>query len=461
MANTSSGGSPLRPRFGGVLFNGAPPRAKRLRYASFSDGPATGIRFDLDDRFAGAIRVDWSELGGPPTADEGSVLGIALAALVAQHAQPLRIEGSVPLSAPAAEAFHAILQMLYDVRSFCDETPWRRIPRLLTSKLRQPSTLVREDLCGHRVLVLLSGGFDSALAAILLQEAGFEVICLHVRTNRHVEQPEETAARVIGRRLASALYVVRLDFPDQERIGRYYSRTFGEYPFYNSVPHGRDFPLSVLAAIAARRLGCYGVAFGHERESREKFILDRGRTVYRHDVESAYGAQVTQQFLTQALCSGVCLFSPVAGISIYRIRSIMFRYFPEITSLVQSCFWSRRCERCLKCVSTYAMQRDLGLDLVPFTQNPFADQDDPDMALLAEPDRPTEVLAYGPQMHYAMARIVREHRVQADDYWLLRFEQRGLFEVERRWQWLENLCRGAASSTEVPGEVTRVVDSLQ
>lgn len=460
MANESRlGNSPLRPRFGGVLFNGLPPRAECLRYSHVEEDACTGIRFTLDERFLGTISVDWSEVGGPPSEAESRILALSLVGLVAQHALPVRIEGPTLPSGAAQNALASILRMLYDIRAFCDETPLRSGPALAGEPLPQ-ADCARGSLSPRRVLVLLSGGFDSTFAAVLLKEAGFEVVALHVRSNRHVEEAEETAARALAERLGVAFHRVRLEAPDQESIGRYYSRTFGQFPFYNSVPHGRDFPLAVLAAILARRWGCARIAFGHEKESRHKVIAYRGRSIRRHDVESAYGSRVAGVFLRHGLKTGVRLFSPLAGLSIYRVRASLLRHYPMLASLVQSCFWSRRCEKCLKCLSTYTMQRHLGLGVFPFEQNPFADRDDRDMALLAEPDRPTEALAYGPQMHYALARIVRDGQMRAEDYWLQRFERAGLRQVMERWQAIEAFCLDAERSAEVPLKVQRVIEAL-
>jgi len=447
--------SPLRPRFGGVVFNGAPPRAYRLRWETIESAAETGIRYDIDTRFSGEVRIDWSRIGGPPSVAETRVLSLSLAALMAQYALPSTVEG--PTMSSNSDAVHRIVEMLYDIRAFCDETPVRRATMTGPSLESIPAPTVWPN--ARRVLVLLSGGFDSTFAALLLREAGYDVEALHVRTNRHVEVPEEVAARAIASLLGIPLHVVPIDSPDEERIGRYYSRTFGVYPFYNSVPHGRDFPLGVLAAIVARRLGCGTIAFGHEKESRRKIVPFDGRTVYRHDVESGYGADLLREFLAAAGFT-VKMFSPLAGLSLYAIRAAVLRRWPEYTRSLQFCFWGRRCEKCLKCVSTYTMQRHLAVDAIPFELNPFSDHDDQDMALLAQPDRPSEMLAYGPQMHFAMRAILIDGLARPDDFWLHRFRQTGLPEVEKRLPLLEALCLRPDHPPEVPEDVRAAASRL-
>lgn len=150
----------------------------------------------------------------------------------------------------------------------------------------------------------------------------------------------------------------------------------------------------MIAAIMARRLDCGAIVFGHEKESRRKVVTSEGRTIYRHDVESGYGTDLVRSFIRQTVAPNLEIFSPVAGLSLYLIRATMLRRYPELCKHVQFCFWGRRCEKCLKCLSTYTMQRHLGVAPIPFELNPFADLDDQDMALLAKPDRPSETLGY-------------------------------------------------------------------
>jgi 7-cyano-7-deazaguanine synthase in queuosine biosynthesis len=434
------------------MFNGAPPRARVMRWKPIEDGVATGLEYDIDGRFSGEVRVDWSELGGAPPSAESRVLGVTLAAIIAQHALPLRVEGPVLGDASGGDALRRILGMLYDIRAFCDETALRGAVTLEGKAIETRPGAAR-GRSQRRVLVLLSGGFDSTFAALLLREAGYELEALHVRTNRHVEEPEERAARAIAAALEIPIRTVRIHAPDQERIGRYYSRTFGIYPFYNSIPHGRDFPLAAIAWIAARRVGCGLVAFGHEKESRRKVVPFRKTQIYRHDVESAYGADLVRSFLRASFGTDVNVFSPLAGLSIYRIRAAVLSRFPALAREVQFCFWTRRCEKCLKCLSTYTMQRHLDVSPIPFDQNLFADVDDQDMALLSQPDRPSEALAYGPQMHYAMRRIIADGLDRDGDYWLDRFRETGLRQVEERWPLIESVCLAQEHPQEVPDDV--------
>jgi hypothetical protein len=253
---------------------------------------------------------------------------------------------------------------------------------------------------------------------------------------------------------------MRIEFPDQERIGRFYSRSFGEFPFYNSVPHGRDFLLALVAAVVARRLDCSWLAFGHEKESRKKVLQYEGRPIYRHDVESEYGTQLTQAVIDGTLGAGVRLFSPLAGLSVYRIRQILLSRFPDLSAKVRSCFWGHRCEKCLKCLSTYTMQRHLGREVIPFDLNLFADPDDEDMTLFASPDRPSEVLGYGPQMHFAMVKLLDEGRARPEDFWLHRFREAGLARVRERWSTVEGICLDVLAPAEVPRRVQEIVESL-
>lgn len=450
---------PLQRRFGGVLFNGVPPRSRTLLVDSGSDGQASEARFRFDDAFEGTTAIDWSDVGGPPQSDEQNAVGWAVATLLAQFGLPNRIEVAAGLDGLAAVPLRQVMRMLYDIRCFCDERPLSgRLVLKPTGASAPRATPASTD--PKKVIVVLSGGFDSTLACLLLKEAGFNVHAIHFRVNRHTEASEEEAARAVAGELGIPLRVMRISFPDQERIGRFYSRSFGEYPFYNSIPHGRDFLLAVLAAVVARRLGCGRVAFGHEKESRKKVLHYGDRPIFRHDVESQYGTERTQEFIDAALGSGVTLFSPVAGLSIYRIRRTMLTRFPDLVRHVRFCFWGHRCERCLKCASTYTMQRHLETEIIPFELNPFSDPNDEDMSLFADPDRPSEALGYGVQMHYAMLSIIDQGLADPDDIWLHRFRNQGYARVRARLDTLEKICLDIAVPPEVPVEVNQIIHSV-
>jgi hypothetical protein len=106
------------------------------------------------------------------------------------------------------------------------------------------------------------------------------------------------------------------------------------------------------------------------------------------------------------------------------------------------------------------MQRHLGGDAIPFEENPFADRDDRDMELLANPDRPSHMLGYGPQMHYAMRQLVQDGVYSDEDYWLEVFRSRGLGRVVREWDQIRSICLDVERPGEVPAKVAAVVDGL-
>src|SRR5262249_13575183 len=143
----------------------------------------------------------------------------------------------------ALPVYGDILRMLYDIRTFCDETDARPVPTLAGPELDAPYGQKRRS-SRERVLVLLSGGFDSTFALILLREGGYDVEAVHIRTNRHVEDAAARAAKTNTNPLAVPIRSVRLSAPGQEAVGRYYSRTFGISPFYNFTPCGRESPVA-------------------------------------------------------------------------------------------------------------------------------------------------------------------------------------------------------------------------
>lgn len=437
-----------------------PPRARRLDVRSWRDGALAGISYDLDGQFTGRVAIDWSGLGEAATGLDLNGVETAMAVLVAQFALPAVIAGFARPSETVREA----LAMLYDIRAYCDETEPVEIVSLTgsegSSHGRQPTAADP-----RRTVVLLSGGFDSSLSAALLKQAGQDVVGLFVAANAHVTEYERDAARAVAAHLSIPLVELTLDFPEQEAVGRYYSRSFARYPFYNAVPHGRDLLLAAVAGVVAQALGCGGIAFGHDAESRAKVIPWRGRLIHRHDFESQHGFDLLRRFAQEHAGADLAAFSPLAGLSVYMIRRLLMTRYPEVAGSVHWCLWSKRCGQCLKCVSTYAMQRHLepvvGAPLFDFYDNPFADEDDEDMALFAAPDRPPGHISYGMQMHHAMADIVERGGVRPDDYWLKVFQDRGLIEVgpEERER-IRRVCEIPFDPEEAPSAVAATIREL-
>lgn len=453
-----SGEAAAAPRFS--AHKDTPPRADRLQLDWWSDGNASGVTYRIDAEFSGRVGVDWSAWKWRPDITERAAINWSLGVLLAQFCLPRRLTWPVSPPPGGLEPLRAIAAMLWDVRAFCDETAFRPAMTLERAAAGAASPLLPSGLEPKRTLLMLSGGADSAMALLTLLEAGQEVDALYVDINTHAADTERRAARAVAAELGVTLHEVSVEFPESEAIGRYYSRSFGVYPFYNAVPHGRDFPLAVIGAVVARRIGAGNLVFGHEKESRGKKIVVDGQTIYRNDVESEVGRQWVLNYIHATVAPDLRLFSPLGGVSIYRIRRAMLLAYPGLAAEVRSCFWGEACGQCLKCVSHYALRRELGLPDDACMANPFADRNNADLALLADPDRPSEMLGYGPQIHYSMLRIVEQGLVRPEDHWLHVFRERGLPRVAAQRARIDEICLAIDAVAEMPDGLDGTIRKL-
>ncbi|XCI75504.1 MAG: tRNA 2-thiouridine(34) synthase MnmA [Flavobacteriales bacterium] len=166
-----------------------------------------------------------------------------------------------------------------------------------------------------RVVVGLSGGVDSSVAALLLKEQGYEVVGLFMRNwndarvTRHVECPwveDSIDAMLVAQKLNIPFQVIDLSRQYKERIVDY---MFAEYA------HGRTPNPDVLCnreikfdlfLKKAHSLGVDDIATGHYAR-RERFLRN-GRLIYRLLVgkdadkdQSYFLCQLTQYQLSKSL----------------------------------------------------------------------------------------------------------------------------------------------------------------
>ncbi|MCP4546716.1 MAG: hypothetical protein GY835_09665 [bacterium] len=401
-------------------FAGVPPRAQLLRITPPKPSSTPVVHYLVDDTES-AMTVDLSAAGIELDASECDVLAAVWTALLAQHVLAEEIESERPFNPLVADRLTPILEMLYDIRCACDRRALVTPPRLPAAGTITPPAQPPQGSTAAGTLLLFSGGVDSTVLLRLLIDAGERVETLHFRVNSHVQLDEEIAARRIAELVGVPLTIVDVRLPWLERLGRRYSRSYGVYPYYNAVPHGRDLLLATLAAMIASRRGLSRLALGYERGCYEKVVSYRDRQVPRHDVESEKGFGLMSAFLRDCVAPEVELIAPLTGVSLYRIRQIAIERFPELFAETQSCFWGRRCESCLKCISTYVMQLQLKREIQPFTRDLLDDVENADFRTFVESPVPAHELPYGALVRYALSRLAETSSGTDRRYWLRRY----------------------------------------
>lgn len=307
-------------------------------------------------------------------------------------------------------------------------------------------------------LVLLSGGIDSALAASsLLAEvskkrakkkttgiAGKQeddvIHFIHFVINTDSSSIELEAATGVVDHLrkkygaaVGSFFVVNVDITDLVLLGRRYSDVFGQ-AWSNTIPHGRDLLLLLIAAIVARTNTIGQLVTGYEKDSIEKDVhimsakpaFLGSRVIARHDFESVpWGGQL-EACIDEYVAKGMTVFKPLADKSLYDIRREMVQDHKDLLRVTNSCFWGEYCERCAKCVSLFALQEALDNRPVRFASNPL---NDPTLGLLQDICKPPEVagmqqapemLAYGDLIMRSLSEL-RQKDYAKDWYWVKKY----------------------------------------
>lgn len=337
--------------------------------------------------------------------------------LLAQLVLARRLEYETPLPTDLVTALRRCLQVLYDVRCFCDHRPLADAPEIAGGP---PSVLSPKaaDRTGAGTLVALSGGFDSTLLLHMASRHDARVEAVHFRVNDSVRDEEERAARAIADACKVRLHVVDIETPGLVDLGRRHSHSFGQFPRYNAVPHGRDLLLMPLAAIVARRRGLRRIAFGFDRESRFEQMIYRGRTIHRNDFASEYGFGLATALVREHLDPSLEFEAPLWSVSGYRIRRAVLDCLPQLAAEIQTCYWERWCGRCVKCVTTALLQADAVWSQVQFRNDMVDDPQNEYLTALLTPDRRVAGLPYWELATYTLDRLAG---TGDNRFWVRRF----------------------------------------
>lgn len=334
---------------------------RRLQYA-----------YRIDSSFEGTITIEFPVDFAPLVEPVIQATSLAVVVFLGQLTLAEQLKLEYPCDPGLLELIRPIAQLLYNVRSYRDEVVLRGVPHIETAPSVPLPKLRVAPANPRRACVLWAGGKDSTLAIRLLQENGYEAIPIHVPANVESIAYEELAVR----RLSDLLGVVPLhfdfQFPRLVEIGRHYSRTFGQFPTYNAIPHGRDLLLPVIGLLACVHLGARFICVGHEYDLWSKQIMYRGSVIYRHDMQSEYANMRLSRYIS-FVAPDVQLFSPVAALTEYRILQTLFTTYPELARNLCSCFWGTWCGECSKCLRYSLVQRLGGYNHISFIKDPLRD----------------------------------------------------------------------------------------
>lgn len=205
------------------------------------------------------------------------------------------------------------------------------------------------------LVLLISGGVDSAVAAKRLLDAGERVIALHVAGVNPFAESELKAARFVAAALNIELVEAEVEWQGlSEWCAKWGGPKFNHFPRYNAVAFGRDLLLLTLGAELAQSVGASRVALAHEHEVWDRPpVSSPGRLAYRTELASRGGAQAVRAFL-QAFYPGIDYCTPVADWTKYRIVKQAAELGGQFVSNLASCYWGKWCGRCPKCL-TYGL----------------------------------------------------------------------------------------------------------
>ncbi len=304
------------------------------------------------------------------TTEELSVVTAATAAIAGQAVLCPHMSIDSPLSGDALQTTSSITQLLYDSHAYAQNKLFVNVS--IDASIQTTSAPARAH--SKTCLLLWSGGKDSLSSLLVLRANGYEVTGIHMPANFPVKDHEKAASQKLADRYGLKLIAVPLEWDSMRTMIRDYSTSYDAFPFKNTVPHGRDFLLSAIAAIIARRMGIRYVCAGFEKELWHETFTRDGREVVRFDMHSKKASTLLNHLLETTLQVG--FFSPVAAFSEFALVKYLTEHEPAAWQTITSCFWGNWCGKCIKCLKYAIVQHAIGQPLIPFQSEPIA-QDNP------------------------------------------------------------------------------------
>lgn len=301
---------------------------------------------------------------------ELAVIAAATAAVAGQGVLAPHLSLACEINDDALRTTTEITQLLYDSHAYAQGKPFIDVKIDADIDEAQPAPRAIEKKC----LLLWSGGKDSLSALLVLRANGYEVTGIHLPANFPVKEHEKQASQKLAEQYGLKLIPIGIEWDTVRTLIRNHSTSYDEFPFKNTVPHGRDFLLAAIAAIIARRIGARYVCAGFEKELWQETFTRDGREVVRFDMHSAKASTLLNHLLESTLQVG--FFSPVAAFSEFTLVKHLTEHESAAWNTITSCFWDNWCGRCIKCLKYAIVQHAIGRKLIPFQSEPVA-QDNP------------------------------------------------------------------------------------
>lgn len=301
---------------------------------------------------------------------ELAVVAAATAAVAGQGVLAPHLSLACELSEDALRITKDITQLLYDSHAYAQGKSFVDVNIEADIGEALPEPRVIEKKC----LLLWSGGKDGLSSLLVLRANGYEVTGIHIPANFPVKEHEQQASTALAEQYQLPLIPISIEWDTVRTLIRNYSTSYDEFPFKNTVPHGRDFLLASIAAIIARRIGARYVCAGFEKELWHETFTRDGREVVRFDMHSAKASTLLNQLLESTLQVG--FFSPVSAFSEFALVKYLTEHESTAWQTVTSCFWDNWCGKCIKCLKYAVVQHAIGKPMIPFKSEPIA-QDNP------------------------------------------------------------------------------------
>ncbi len=318
---------------------------------------------DFGDVF---IRTGYTDI----SAEELSIVAVATAAIAGQAVLAPRITIDSALNGEAFRISADITQLFYDSHAYAQDKPFVDV----STDVHKAEAHVPKREVTKKCLLLWSGGKDSLFSLLMLRANGYDVTGIHMPANFLVTEHEKQASQALAKQYGLELLEVFIEWDVIRKLLLSHSTSYDVFPFMNTVPHGRDFLLAAIAAIAARRTGARYICTGVEREFWHRTFVRDGREVVRFDMYSAKGCTLLNQLLENTLQTG--FFSPMAAFSEFSVVKHLTEHEPASWKTISSCYWDNWCGKCGKCTRYALIQHTIGKPLITFRSEPIA-QDNP------------------------------------------------------------------------------------